>query len=82
MKRLLIIAMLAALVGCSDSAKPLTFPAMPAEFADCKVVRVSNKDGYEVTLARCPNSTATTGVRVQQGKSSYVRTAIVTEGAQ
>lgn len=76
MKRLLIALLAAmAVAGCSDSARTVNFPAMPADFADCKVVRVSNSNGAELTLARCPNSTTTTRTT---GKNP--RTTIVVDG--
>lgn len=79
MKKLILIAMLAALVGCTNSATTMSFPALPADFADCKIVYVTNKDGEGITLARCPNSTTVAAKRVQQGKGTVVKTTITVE---
>ena len=64
MFKTLLAAMLAVVIttGCSDRMTQLNFPALPADMADCKIVRVMNSAGEGLTLARCPNST--TAVKV------------------
>ncbi len=73
-KVLLAIAIMAALSGCSDTARPLYFPAMPREFKDCNIVVVTNSEGAHVTLARCPNST--TSATVPSGKTQVTTMTI------
>lgn len=77
-KVLLALAIMGALAGCSDTARPLYFSAMPEDFKDCKIAVVTNSDGYKITLARCPNST--TSASVPQGKT--VVTTITVDGVE
>lgn len=45
-----------------DGYEEKKFLSMPKELEGCRVFYVSNKDGAEMTVARCPNSTATAEV--------------------
>jgi hypothetical protein len=69
-KALIAAMVLVAASGCSDSATQLNFPALPADMADCKIVRLENTVGQHVLIARCPNSVTTT----KGGKSTAVIT--------
>jgi hypothetical protein len=66
------------LIGCSDSAKSLSFPAAPAELKDCKFFYVTNSDGHRITVVRCPMSVTTTVA--PQGKSR--QTTVVIDGVE
>ena len=78
MRTTIILCAMFLLGGCSDASKELKFAAMPKELADCKVFRVTNANGEGMTVARCPNSTATTSV--QSGKTQAV--SIVVDGIE
>jgi len=56
------------LIGCSDSAKTVSYPAAPPELADCKFFFLTNKDGHSINVVRCPHSDTTATYR--SGKST------------
>ncbi len=75
-KMMIAVALMGALAGCQNSSREIYFSAMPADFKDCKIVRVTNDEGTHITLARCPNSTTT--ATVPNGKTTL--TTITVDG--
>ena len=68
----------AMLGGCSNSATEVNYPVRPPEMEDCKIYRLTNDAGEEVTVARCQNSTTTTNSR--SGRRAVA--AIVVDGVE
>lgn len=65
-------------LGCSNSATEVNYPVRPPEMEDCKIYRLTNDAGEEVTVARCQNSTTTTNSR--SGRRAVA--AIVVDGVE
>ena len=61
--------------GCERSIEVADYP-LPQELSDCKLFRLSDGHGSDITVARCPNSTTSTTFR--QGK--HDESAIVVDG--
>lgn len=51
---------------------------MPKELADCAVYYVTNSQGYDMTVVRCPNSVTSTKVR--SGKTN--RTVVTIDSVE
>lgn len=71
-------AILITLTGCSDRATEMRFPVLPTELKDCKIFRLSNREGDAINVARCPNSTTTT--EYSSGKAKV--NSIVVDGVE
>lgn len=69
MKIIFLLALLVLITGCENAAKELKFPVLPPDLQDCKIYYLTNEKGFNITIARCPNSTTTTNYK--QGKSSH-----------
>lgn len=80
MKKLVVSLIAMVLVGCSPpSSTEQHYGALPEEFKDCKIFRVSNENGTDrIILARCPNSTTST--TYSEGKSKA--TTVVVDGVE
>lgn len=77
MSKLVLIIAAILLAGCSPSSEKMSFQGLPDELKDCTFHRVS--DGINrITVARCPNSTASTAYR--SGKTT--RAAVVIDGKE
>ncbi len=74
-----MLGVLLSTVGCgSDKAEEIKFSAMPKELADCRVFYVRHRDGYALTVVRCPNSVA--NATVQSGK--VTETTVTIDGVE
>jgi hypothetical protein len=71
MKYLFIIA-LVVLAGCTPSAKVKDYPVLPEELKDCKFFRITDGEGSNITVARCPNSTTTVRKNDKSGTTSVI----------
>lgn len=77
MKKLLILAAIFALAGCSNNYKNVVFPVKPKELDDCGFFRLENTKGQYLYVVRCPNSQTTVGTT---GKSS--QQVVVIDGVE
>jgi hypothetical protein len=78
MRRMMILAALLAVGGCSNGYKEKSFPVKPVELSDCRFFELNNADGGSITVARCPNSSTTTTYK--SGKTT--RSTVIIDGKQ
>jgi hypothetical protein len=68
------------IAGCSNGYEEQSYPTLPDELKDCKVYYIHNKDGDNMKVMRCPNSTTSTHYVVHAGKNSVARNNVVVDG--
>jgi hypothetical protein len=67
--KLFPIIFVLSLSACSENAKELHFSALPDGLKDCKFYVIQNSEGYEMRVARCPNSQ--TSVTYHEAKTTH-----------
>lgn len=77
MKKIILILMILALGGCTNSYSEANYPVRPPELSDCKFFDMTNDKGGIITVVRCPNSTTST---TTGGK--HKKTTIVIDGVE
>lgn len=77
MKKVLMIAAIIGLSGCSNGYSEKNFPVVPDELKDCRFFALTNDSGAHITVARCPNSATTTTYK--SGKTT--KATVVIDGA-
>ena len=76
MKKLLVLAVVIGLMGCTSSREPANLESqytLPAEMSDCKIYKLYKVDSTgTLTVVRCPKSETTTIEPLAKGQTSSV----------
>lgn len=78
MKKNILLVLIMLLAACTPKTESIEYKyVIPAEFSDCVFKRMTNSDGYSITVVRCPNSTTSA---IQGDKSQT--TSITIDGVK
>lgn len=60
------------LAGCTPSVEQKVWPVLPEELKDCAFYRITDGNGNVISMARCPNSSATVKMNNKAGTTTVV----------